>query len=361
MRGIKMKGQKMRVVVALSGGMDSATLVAYLKRKGHDVYPVSFNYGQKHSIELKQAEAVVKHLGLQDKWKLFDLNVLNEMAPSALTRKDIEVPEGAYNEESMKATVVPARNLVILSLLTSYAIGVEADAIALGNHAGDHDIYPDCRPEFIKAVKRAIALSDYKAIKVIAPFNRMDKGDIAKIGKRVRLPYDLTWTCYKGGETPCGVCGSCDERKKAFEKAGYDDKGVNLLVKDGVIIYPVVNTRELKQRMKAGFKALRLVAESENTTKFISKYNKRNYGVFAGDPNILIVPENVKMFKVDEKRYLHILTSEPLSEFLTLKDEVETMFAVQKRTKVLTNGLIIYKYKLNKFAPSIITEEIIFG
>tara|TARA_Y100000593_G_scaffold13994_3_gene26184 strand:+ start:11790 stop:12446 length:657 start_codon:yes stop_codon:yes gene_type:complete len=208
-------------VVILSGGMDSTTLLYDIKHQGDDVSALSFNYNQKHKKELEMAKATCKALKVDH--KIIDLNVLNEIAPSSLTRDDWEVPEGHYADENMKETVVPNRNMVMLSLATSYSIGVKAKYLYYGAHSGDHDIYPDCRKEFVDTLAMAILLCDWDHINLVAPYLDIDKGDIVIQGKRLGVDYSKTWTCYKGKELACGKCGSCVERLEAFAKAGIKD------------------------------------------------------------------------------------------------------------------------------------------
>ena len=210
-----------KVVVIVSGGMDSTTLLYDVLDEGYDVYALSFNYGQKHWKELTMASDTCQELRIPH--KIIDLSCLNELAPSALTRKDIDVPEGQYDDDNMKQTVVPNRNMVMLSLAVSYAIGIGATRVYYGAHAGDHTIYPDCRGEFITALNKAVKLCDWHEVELIAPYIDMDKGDIAIRGKELGVDYTKTWSCYKGGEKPCGKCGSCTERKEAMEKAGIKD------------------------------------------------------------------------------------------------------------------------------------------
>jgi len=212
--------EKKKAVVILSGGMDSTTLL-YLVNKKYDTHCISFDYGQKHKKELHHAKATCEKLGV--KHKIVDLKVLSDVAPSALTRDDIKIPEGHYADENMKETVVPNRNMVMLSIATSYAISIKADKLFYGAHSGDHDIYPDCRKVFYSAIKTAIMLSDWHEVELDAPFIDFDKGDIAILGKALDVDYALTWTCYNGREKACGKCGACTERLEAFEKAGIVD------------------------------------------------------------------------------------------------------------------------------------------
>lgn len=212
---------KEKVIVILSGGMDSTTLLYDVINQGYDVYALSFNYNQKHKKELIYAEGTCFKLKIPH--KIVDLNVLNQLAPSSLTRDNWDVPEGHYAGENMKQTVVPNRNMVLLSLATSYAISIDAKKIFYGAHAGDHDIYPDCRKEFVEKMRDVIKICDWKEVELEAPYLDMDKGDIAIKGKELNVDYSLTWTCYKGKEKACGKCGSCTERLEAFQKAEMED------------------------------------------------------------------------------------------------------------------------------------------
>lgn len=201
-----------KVLSLLSGGMDSVTLLYYLQ-KSYKVQAISFNYGQRHVKELEAASKItslmeIKHYVL----------TLPQIPGSALTG-DTPVPHGHYAEESMKQTVVPNRNMVMLAHAVSLAVYQKLDAVAYACHAGDHTIYPDCRPEFVNAMQEAIHLCDWTRIQLITPFVNMTKGEIAKIGKGIGVPYELTWTCYEGGLEPCGKCGACVERKEAMEFA----------------------------------------------------------------------------------------------------------------------------------------------
>jgi len=211
----------MKGVVILSGGMDSTTLLYDVVKQGYETYAVSFDYNQKHKRELDGAKATCEKLGLEH--KVLDLGVLNQVAPSALTRDDWDIPEGHYADENMKQTVVPNRNMVMLSLATAYAIGKGAKHLFYGAHAGDHDIYPDCRKEYVEALKETIKLADWNEVELKAPYLDIDKGDIAIKGKELGVDYSLTWTCYKGKEDACGKCGSCVERLEAFDKAKIKD------------------------------------------------------------------------------------------------------------------------------------------
>ena len=212
---------KGKVVLILSGGLDSTTLLYDLIDRGYEVYALSFNYNQKHLKEVKMAEKTCKILSVPH--KILNLEVLNEIAPSALTRKEIKVPDGDYKDENMKLTVVPNRNMVMLALATSYAIGIGAKKVFYGAHAGDHAIYPDCRKEFIDKMREVIKICDWFPVELEAPYWNMDKGQIVFKGHHLKVNYKNTVTCYKGLKKACGECGSCRERLEAFEKAGLRD------------------------------------------------------------------------------------------------------------------------------------------
>jgi 7-cyano-7-deazaguanine synthase len=211
----------MKAVLILSGGMDSTTLLYDLIRQGHEVHAVTFDYNQRHRKEIASATAICKKLQVPQ--KVIDLSVLNDLAPSCLTRDGWEVPEGNYADENMKQTVVPNRNMVFLSLAAAFAIGIRADQLFYGAHAGDHTIYPDCRPAFVSAMTTAFHLCDWSDLVLEVPYLYLTKGDIVRKGLTLGVDYSLTWTCYKGGEKACGVCGSCDERLAAFLDAGATD------------------------------------------------------------------------------------------------------------------------------------------
>jgi len=214
-----------KAVVIISGGMDSTTLLYdVVAELGKDnVQAISFNYNQKHKCELEKAKKTCEKLGVNH--KVLSLAVLNEVAPSALTRDDWEVPSGHYADENMKQTVVPNRNMVMLSLAAAYAMGVKAQELYYGAHAGNHTIYPDCRPEFIDSMIQSIKLADWNEVELKAPYWNINKIDILKKGLELGVDYSLTHTCYnpnKAGES-CGKCGSCRERLEAFEKNGIKD------------------------------------------------------------------------------------------------------------------------------------------
>jgi len=142
---------------------------------------------------------------------------------SALVNKDVAVPDGHYEDENMKQTVVPNRNMIMLSVAIGHAVAEEFDAVAYAAHGGDHAIYPDCRPEFANAVAQCALLCDWRQIELLRPFINMTKADIAARGAELGVPFDLTWSCYKGREKHCGTCGTCVERREAFQLGSVSD------------------------------------------------------------------------------------------------------------------------------------------
>ncbi|MDV3504499.1 7-cyano-7-deazaguanine synthase QueC [Marinobacter sp. M-5] len=209
------------VVVIYSGGMDSFTLVHLARARGHRVHALSFDYGQRHVRELECARDVCARAGIPH--QVLDIRALSTvMAGSALT-SEVAVPEGHYAEDSMKATVVPNRNMILLSLATGYAVTAGANAVWYGAHGGDHAIYPDCRPEFVEKMDAVCRVANYQPVAIEAPFMAMDKSAILTEGLKLNLDYSQTWTCYNGRERACGVCGSCVERQEAFAAHGLTD------------------------------------------------------------------------------------------------------------------------------------------
>ena len=213
-------------VVSLSGGMDSTTLLAHYAaaEPAPRLLAVSVDYGQRHVRELDSARAVAAHYRAEH--LVVDLRAVGGLlSGSALTDPSVEVPEGHYAWETMKATVVPNRNMIIASVLIGLAVSRRAAVVALGMHAGDHAVYPDCRPEFVTALARcaAVANEGFDPPAVEAPFVHLTKTDIARRGAELAAPLHLSWSCYRGGEVHCGVCGTCYERREAFRDAGLPD------------------------------------------------------------------------------------------------------------------------------------------
>lgn len=214
-----------KTVAIVSGGMDSVCLAYHLADLGHQPRLLSVDYGQRHRKELDFARECADRLGTRH--SVVDLSSITGLIATSSLTGDVDVPDGHYAEDTMRATVVPNRNMMMLSVAVAVAIAEDADYVATGVHGGDHFIYPDCRPEFITAASTAslvgmAGMSDtYKGI--IAPFVEHDKAWIAGRGDLLHVPWDRTWSCYKGGPVHCGRCGTCVERAEAFHLAGVTD------------------------------------------------------------------------------------------------------------------------------------------
>ena len=218
-----------KVVVIYSGGMDSFTLMNQAIAQGKRVYALSFNYGQKHSKELHYAQKVCDDLGLPH--KIVDITPIHQLLMGSSLTDDIEIPEGHYEEESMKSTVVPNRNMIMLSLAIAYAVSIKAEAVYYGAHGGDHAIYPDCRPEFIAAFETLanlatkVGVEQKEKLKIHTPLIQLTKAEIILKGVNLGLDYSLTHSCYNPKEngSSCGSCDSCQLRLKGFKEAGLKD------------------------------------------------------------------------------------------------------------------------------------------
>jgi len=203
-------------ICVFSGGMDSTTLLYHLLERGAETLAISFDYGQRHKKELEYAARTCAKLDVPH--KIVDISSVKELiGGNALTDPRVAVPAGHYEEETMKATVVPNRNMIFLAVAGGWAVAEEVNLLAVAVHAGDHAIYPDCRPEFIDAFGRALRAGNYHQVTVYAPFIEMSKGEIAAEGVRLGVDFSQTWSCYEGAGEPCGVCGTCVERAEALE------------------------------------------------------------------------------------------------------------------------------------------------
>lgn len=204
-----------KVVVIFSGGMDSFTVLNKAVRAGFDVYALSFDYGQRHKKELDYAARACQNLNVHH--KIVDISAINQLVGGSSLTSDIDIPEGHYEEESMKSTVVPNRNMILLSLAVGYAVSMKADKVYYGAHSGDHAIYPDCRPEFVEKMNDVSAIANYDPIEIVSPYLNDSKIAILADGLAMGLDYSQTWTCYNGREKACGKCGACQERLEAFK------------------------------------------------------------------------------------------------------------------------------------------------
>lgn len=214
-----------RTVLIHSGGIDSTVLLAHLLHQGREVHALSVDYGQRHRREIEAAREICNHYKVPH--RVADLRALAPLFGSnALTDDKVAVPEGHYEELSMKATVVPNRNMLLIAVAAAWAMSLKAKSVAYGAHGGDHAIYPDCRPAFADALDQAIRLADWHEVSLERPFVGMDKTAIVKRGAELGVPFALTWSCYVGGAKHCGRCGTCVERKEAFLRSGVVDPTV---------------------------------------------------------------------------------------------------------------------------------------
>ncbi|GMK38101.1 7-cyano-7-deazaguanine synthase [Paenibacillus sp. CCS19] len=225
-----------KAVIILSGGLDSTTCMGYAKEAGYELYPITFDYGQRHRIELEKSQQVADFYGVSDRYKVIKLDFLRGIGNSALTDHTIAVPtstgiEGKDAEEAgsdIPVTYVPGRNFMFLAIATSFAEAVGAEAIYIGVNALDYSGYPDCRPDFIAKVQEAMALAtkvgvEGKPITIETPLISLSKADIVREGTRMGVPYELTTSCYNGEADACGECDSCKLRLKGFKEAGHRD------------------------------------------------------------------------------------------------------------------------------------------
>ena len=212
----------MKVVVLCSGGMDSVTAL-YAARAEHEVVAaVSFDYGAKHNArEIPCAAGHAERLGVRH--EIIPLPFVGRLFASALLAGGAEIPEGHYQAESMRQTVVPFRNAIMLAAATGFAESIGAGGLVIAAHAGDHVIYPDCREDFMRAMGEAMRLGTYAGIRLLRPFIDWNKGRIVAEGARLGVDFSRTWSCYKGGAVHCGLCGTCVERREAFAQAGVPD------------------------------------------------------------------------------------------------------------------------------------------
>lgn len=214
----------MKALVVLSGGMDSTVALYHtLKSSGvTSVEAISFNYGSKHNdAEFECAKQTTEKLGIPH--KRVDLPFINDLFKSDLLKSGGEIPEGHYADSNMKRTVVPFRNGIMLAIAAGYAESVGAEVLVLGNHFGDHAVYPDCRADFINPMSEAIKNGTYTKVEICSPFVDKTKTDIAKLGQELGVDFAKTYSCYKGGPVQCGLCSTCFERREAFVDAGVVD------------------------------------------------------------------------------------------------------------------------------------------
>jgi len=212
----------MKTIIIYSGGLDSTVLLYKLKADGHEVRALGIDYGQRHRKELLAANLICKKLGVE--YHVADLSALRPLlGGSSQTDNSVPVPHGHFEAEAMKLTVVPNRNMIMLSVAIAWAISTKSESVSYAAHGGDHAIYPDCREEFASALHTAALLADWHQVRIDRPFVRESKAGLVAIGERLGVPFVDTWSCYEGGAVHCGKCGTCVERREAFELAGVPD------------------------------------------------------------------------------------------------------------------------------------------
>lgn len=217
----------MKAVILLSGGLDSTVCMAYAKEAGYELYPISFDYHQRHNIELESAKKVAAFYQVA-KHVVIETN-MNVIGGSALTDTSIDVPDGDIKSDDIPVTYVPARNLIFLSYALSYAEAIGAERILIGVNALDYSGYPDCRPAFIEQFQQVanyatkVAAVDKKEILIETPLLNLSKKEIVELGTKLGAPLHVSHSCYRGGEKACGVCDSCQLRLKGFREAGIVD------------------------------------------------------------------------------------------------------------------------------------------
>ena len=218
-----------RAVVLLSGGLDSSTVLAIALSKGREVHALTVDYGQRHRKEVDAAKRVAKHFSVRQH-KILKID-LTQIGGSALTDERVAVPEGRAREEMTRGipvTYVPARNTILLGVGLAFAESIDADEIYIAANAVDYSGYPDCRPEFYDAFREVARLGtkrgvEGRPIRIHTPLLRMTKADIVRTGAKLGVPFALTWSCYQGRARACGVCDSCQLRRKGFREAGLED------------------------------------------------------------------------------------------------------------------------------------------
>lgn len=207
----------MKVVALYSGGLDSTVLLHYLKKEGHEVVALSFDYGQMHKKEISYAKKNCDELGVNRYVCKVQLPI------SVPLMGEGKIPNGYYTDESMKKTIVPSRNAIFLSIAWGVALNLDVNAVSFAAHGGDHPIYPDCRPDFVDAMEFALRLGSDSLMRIYTPFIDTDKTGIVKVGDTLGVAFSSTWSCYKGDEVHCGKCGTCSERIEAFQLSGVPD------------------------------------------------------------------------------------------------------------------------------------------
>lgn len=215
----------MKTIVILSGGLDSTTLLYHLKKQGHRLHALTFDYGQRHRREIEAAKKISELTRTPQ--EIVDLSALAPLfGANALTDHSIELPTGEYAESTISTTTVPNRNMIMLSIAIGRALSLGFNAVGFGAHGGVNGVmYPDCSPKFVEAMNSVATECDEAKIQILAPFVNWDKAGIVRHGFALSVPFEATWSCYKGIDHPCGECGTCVDRSNAFRQIGKADPG----------------------------------------------------------------------------------------------------------------------------------------
>jgi len=222
------------MVLIMSGGIDSSTLLWYLieELRYEEVHVLTFNYGQRHVKEIDHAKLVVEYarenLDAEVEHKIVDISSVHELISKGAITGDEDVPIGFYTDEIQKVTIVPNRNMIFLAIAVGYAVKINKRKVFYAAHKSDYAIYPDCRKEFVKALDTAVYLATiFEPVEIEAPFIDMTKVEIVKLGLKLGVPYELTWSCYRGEDRPCLKCSTCLERTEAFLLNGIKDPALS--------------------------------------------------------------------------------------------------------------------------------------
>ncbi|WP_457548706.1 7-cyano-7-deazaguanine synthase QueC [Archaeoglobus sp.] len=217
-------------VLIMSGGIDSTTLLWYLMDRYDDIHVLTFIYGQRHVREVEHAKVIVEKAREKAKiyHKIADISCIHDLIAKGALTGDENIPEGFYTDDIQKVTIVPNRNMILLAVAVGYAVKVGEKEVYYAAHKSDYAIYPDCRKEFVKALDTAVYLATiFDPVEIKAPFVDMTKADVVKLGLKLGVPYELTWSCYRGEDRPCLKCGTCLERTEAFLMNGVNDPALS--------------------------------------------------------------------------------------------------------------------------------------
>lgn len=225
-----MKNKKVTAII--SGGLDSSTMLWYLHSEGYEIAELlTFNYGQRHDNETENAKKIVNQFNKDNysvNHKIVDISSIKELIAKGSITGDDSTPHDMYDSENQRVTVVPNRNMIFLSIAAGRAVTLGASFVGYAAHASDHAVYPDCRPEFIEALDKALYLGNlWDPVNLIAPFKDKTKAEIVKLAVELKVPLHLTWSCYEGGDEPCLNCGTCLERTEAFLQNNMPDPAIS--------------------------------------------------------------------------------------------------------------------------------------